>query len=460
MAQTYQPDEERSLSRTFFILSVILVLAALYAVVDETFVRRPWKHYQSTFYEIEYEKLQADAAAKEAALLPVREALETKIQETQAALERDASYQQARQELARARTRLADVTQEQQFARSRLDAEYYQYKKAEHDGDAEAAERYKARVDRLEQQVADLEKPVSELRAQVEELQAAIKRAEAPLRELEEERRVQLAEYQRLQERLNDIMPPLLPGLRVPKPPEIQQVVLTGLNQTNFNEPLMRVERCQTCHMGIDRPGFEDEPQPYRTHPHREVLMVHHPVETFGCTVCHAGQGVALTVGTAHGDLHLWDQTPRLAEPLLTGTWIQSQCRKCHQPEIPLLPQASVIAQGQELFKTMGCPGCHLAGGFVEQQIKVGPDLRQIASKVEPTWLAEWIQDPKSYWPHAKMPNFRFSQEESAAAAAYLLSSAQPYTSAMSKPAESSSPTSAVWDVIRSMAPVTCSRLI
>jgi len=428
MAQTYQPDEERSLSRTFFVLSILLVLAALYTVVDETFVRRPWKHYQTTFYEIEYEKLRADAAAKEEALVPVQGELETKMREARAVLERDADYQKARQELERVKLRLADVSQEQQFARSRLDAEYYQYKKAEHEGDLAAAERYKARVERLEQQIADLEGPVSELRARVEALQAEIKRAETPLRELEEERRLQLADYQRVRERMNEVMPPLLPGLRVPKPPEIRQVVLTGLNQTNFNEPLMRVERCQTCHMGIDRPGFEGQSQPYSTHPHRDVLLAHHPVEKFGCTVCHAGQGVALTVHTAHGELHILDQTPRLAEPLLTGTWIQSQCRKCHQPEIPVLPQAAAMAHSQELFKTMGCPGCHLASGF-EHQAKVAPDLRHLASKVDPAWLVEWIKEPKAYWPQTKMPNFRFSWEQSAAAAAYLLSSAQPHTS-------------------------------
>ena len=73
MAQDYRPDEERSLSRTFFVLSLILVLTALYTVVDETIVRRPWKHYQTTFYELEYDKLRADLQAKEEACCPSRE---------------------------------------------------------------------------------------------------------------------------------------------------------------------------------------------------------------------------------------------------------------------------------------------------------------------------------------------------------------------------------------------------
>jgi mono/diheme cytochrome c family protein len=426
MAQEYRPDEERSLSRTFFVLSLILVVAALYTVVDETFVRRPWKRYQTTFYELEYATLRADLQAKEEALLPTQGDLAAKIQQARAVVEGNAQYRKAREELEGVKNRLADVSQEQQFAKSRLDAEYYQYKQAEHAGELSTAARYKARVDQLEQQVADLEVPIAELRARVDTLQQEITDAGASLYELEEERRIRLSDYQRIRERMDDIMRPVLPGIRVAKPPEIQQVVLTGLNYTNFNEPLMRVERCQTCHMGIDRAGFEGVEQPYATHPHRDVLSAHHPVEKFGCTICHAGQGVALTVPTAHGELHIFDQTPRLAEPLLTDTWIQSQCRKCHQPELSTLPFASVIAHGQKLFQTMGCPGCHLAQGY-EQQAKVGPDLRRVAAKVDPAWLVEWIKAPKDYWPGTKMPNFLFSWEESEAAAAYLLSSSTPY---------------------------------
>lgn len=426
MAQDYQPDEERSLSRTFFVLSIILVIASLYTVVDETFVRRPWKHYQTTFYELEYDQLRADLQAKEEALLPTQGELTTKIQQARAALEGNAQYRKAREELERVRNRLADLLQAQQFAKSRLDAEYYQYKKAEHEGDLSTAARYKARVDELEQQIATLDVPIAELRARLDALQAEIKAAEAPLYELEEERRIRLSDYQRIRERMDTIMRPVLPGIRVAKPPEIQQVVLTGLNYTNFNEPLMRVERCQTCHMGIDRAGFEGTGQPYATHPHRDILSAHHAVEKFGCTICHAGQGVALTVPTAHGELHLFDQTPRLAEPLLTDTWIQSQCRKCHQPELPTLEFASTVANGQNLFQTMGCPGCHLAQGY-EHQAKVAPDLRRVASKVDPSWLVGWVKEPKAYWPATKMPNFRLSWEESEAAAAYLLSSSMPY---------------------------------
>jgi len=200
----------------------------LYTVVDETFVRRPWKHFQTTFYELEYDQLRADLQAKEEALLPSQGDLAAKIRQAQAALEGNAQYRKARDELERVRNRLADVLQDQQFAKSRLDAEYYQYKKAEHEGDLSTAVRYKARVDQLEQQVANLEIPVAEFRSHVDTLQREITDAAASLYELEEERRIRLSDYQRIRERMDDIMRPILPGIRVAKTPEIQQIVLTA----------------------------------------------------------------------------------------------------------------------------------------------------------------------------------------------------------------------------------------
>jgi cytochrome c2 len=56
-----------------------------------------------------------------------------------------------------------------------------------------------------------------------------------------------------------------------------------------------QVDRCQTCHMGADAGTYTSAaiaPQ-FRTHPHRGTLFSTHPIETFGCTSCHQGQGRA-----------------------------------------------------------------------------------------------------------------------------------------------------------------------
>ena len=86
MARDYRPDEERSLSRLFFILSVILVLASLYVVVDETVVRRPWKRFQAAFYELEYHKLRREVEAKEPALQAAAQEIAAKRRQIEATL--------------------------------------------------------------------------------------------------------------------------------------------------------------------------------------------------------------------------------------------------------------------------------------------------------------------------------------------------------------------------------------
>jgi hypothetical protein len=86
-----------------------------------------------------------------------------------------------------------------------------------------------------------------------------------------------------------------VPGLGwQPKIPKIQQVVLEEFDRNNFDEPIARVDRCTSCHAGINKVGFEDEPNPGKTHPKRELLLGKHPPEKFGCTPCHGGQGPAV----------------------------------------------------------------------------------------------------------------------------------------------------------------------
>src|SRR6185369_13947789 len=112
----------------------------------------------------------------------------------------------------------------------------------------------------------------------------------------------------------------------------------TEIQQQNI-EDLGRVDRCESCHMGSDRGGFEKvEPAYFRSHPYRRTLFALHPVEKFGCTSCHDGQGSATTRFYAHAPVdnphyfekHFWE------EPLLKGPFMESNCRKCHTEEYEL----------------------------------------------------------------------------------------------------------------------------
>src|ERR1041384_2508560 len=185
----------------------------------------------------------------------------------------------------------------------------------------------------------------------------------------------------------------------------------------NFDQPVARVDRCQTCHTAINRAGFEDAPQPFRTHPRRELLLADnaHPPEKFGCTSCHEGQGAAVnSVKAAHGEVDYWEH------PLLRGAKVQSSCTACHLNMQPLedAPQA---AEGKRIFEQIGCTGCHLVKGY-EDIPKIGPSLRRMSAKLDPSWTVRWVENPHKFRPRTRMPNFDFKENDAIAITAFLWS--------------------------------------
>ncbi|MEJ7728936.1 MAG: c-type cytochrome [Polyangiaceae bacterium] len=77
-------------------------------------------------------------------------------------------------------------------------------------------------------------------------------------------------------------------------PFQIQQVVLNWIDYDRDVDK-EQVDRCHTCHMGVDNGNYNAAsiPRQFRTHPNRSWLLAAHPVEKFGCTACHQGQGRA-----------------------------------------------------------------------------------------------------------------------------------------------------------------------
>ena len=147
-------------------------------------------------------------------------------------------------------------------------------------------------------------------------------------------------------------------------PTGIQQLLVTPLN---------RVDRCTTCHVAIDKPQLALAEEPFTAHPGK--FLEWHPIEKFGCTVCHGGQGLATEVKAAHGDVPHWE------EPLLRGSFVQASCRQCHgdvQQNPKLAEQTFVLRKGRELFKAKGCYGCHAIKDFGQT---VSQDLTEVGSK-------------------------------------------------------------------------------
>src|SRR5262249_2094356 len=84
--------------------------------------------------------------------------------------------------------------------------------------------------------------------------------------------------------------------------------IFGGLQQI-WAKDIGRVDRCTTCHQGIEWEGLENLHTPFKSPP-QEILRSH-PLNQFGCTSCHGGQGYATDSQAAHGRVEHWE------EPLL-----------------------------------------------------------------------------------------------------------------------------------------------
>jgi mono/diheme cytochrome c family protein len=178
-----------------------------------------------------------------------------------------------------------------------------------------------------------------------------------------------------------------------------------------------RVDRCVTCHLGMDNPRFAQAEKPYTTHPKLDRLrkVLGHSLEEFGCTCCHDGQGLATSRPAAHGRGAHWDR------PLLEGRWMEIGCGRCHKGTVGLAG-APTLSKGRERVGEVGCYNCHEMEGFEEEeQGGFAPDLKRVGLKVNGKWLQAWLKDPYAFKAETKMLDFFLADEEAAAITRYLL---------------------------------------
>lgn len=210
-------------------------------------------------------------------------------------------------------------------------------------------------------------------------------------------------------------------------PLKIRQIVLPEMN---------RVDRCVTCHAGIDNPKMEDQPQPFKSHPDLGIpgFLSKHSFDEMGCTVCHQGQGPATEKKPAHGPVPHWEE-PLLSKELVVGT-----CTACHQ-NVHNLPGAEKLVKAQALFEEKGCVGCHNLHG---KGMLVGPELDETWRKgvhsydfryvrgeeTVANWVVEHFRDPQRVVPgypalgvpESPMPNYELTEEENQLLTTLMLS--------------------------------------
>jgi mono/diheme cytochrome c family protein len=214
---------------------------------------------------------------------------------------------------------------------------------------------------------------------------------------------------------------------------DLQTLSARGIRQVS-PKGLKRTDRCITCHLGIENPAMEEAPQPHTLHPGE--YLARHPVEKFGCTVCHGGQGRAIDRVAAFGE----DPSTHWNFPLLRKPYLESSCGKCHLGIFSgrsTLEGTGTFIHGKEIFKREGCLGCHRArgvGGII------GPDLTEQGEKTKheynftnirgeqsiSNWMKEHFIDPELVSPGSDMLKMDLPAEEMEALVTFTMGLVRP----------------------------------
>lgn len=196
---------------------------------------------------------------------------------------------------------------------------------------------------------------------------------------------------------------------------QLRQVSVPGLNA---------VDRCVTCHNGIDDPRMTDVPQPHRVHPGK--ILEKHPVDRFGCTVCHHGQGAATNFRDAKAEDVFWDY------PLLPAEMTQATCITCHDAEKLPPDQVTLLLTGMKLYEEKGCGACHKLGGrggtlgpvLDNEGAKTRHELIMVNLRPPHTtwaWQQAHFRDPGGVVADSLMPNPTVTSREALALTVYML---------------------------------------
>ena len=411
----------------WFAISSLLLFVFTVAMVGVDYARE-WKRYQREFNRMQIERTQQDIQKVSETFDRAKfDQLNAQMGQIQTQLQQNESQIDAAQEkIDDIKAEAFRFNQNYQFQKAIFDAEKYAYE--------EALARKASNVDQLKQHLDETERQMTGYRADVERLTLEQRAAEAELNKFvgtRTETQKQLdalnADFMRLETRRKGLDPGRIitsfrnaPVMDMLNPSEkVQQVMLSNLYYDHPFKQIARVDRCKTCHLGIDVKGFEDAPQPYRTHPNLDMYLAAsspHPLETFGCTSCHEGLDRAVdfqTAGHTPRDdkqkeewvaKYGWHVEHYLETPMLPMPQVEAGCWKCHNGTNEV-PRAPALDAGRDLIRIYGCFGCHRIPGY-ETVRKVGPDLGAVSGKLTKDWVRKWLANPKEFKSESRMPQF------------------------------------------------------
>jgi cytochrome c551/c552 len=406
-----QPDDpikSRSYANVILIAIFVLLLCVTWSFYQEFIGLRPWRDYQSRFAIAYSTYLQKQVRAREAAEKTVESSPD--YQKLQAALQQAESVATPQDNSLKQQSAVVDLQRAAilhafQEDRSLVGSLIYDYEivpndaghrseKQDHLKAVQDAEAKTYSVDWPEEggntvtrkfnydQLNDTFNQLLDEKAQLTAKQGDV---DKPVKDAEDA----MAAY--LGSKLPGMSADQLSGLLK----SVRDMDVT-LVQINVNPPGTQIndvggvgltDRCQSCHVGMN-PKFvppaltltkadlglqKSNDAPFSSHPDQE-LFTWHPIDTFGCSPCHGGNGRALdTVEQAHGRYEHW------LWPLNYPENYEAGCQQCHSTDA-WTEHAPVLNEAKMLFRDRGCIGCHNYAGFDNQGEQLQDTVREIAS--------------------------------------------------------------------------------
>ncbi len=444
------PIEQRSYTKIYGILAILLFAFTVWAVLDEVMTRRPWKDVQADFKEFKATRLNLEIKKEKAKIDPqVRKDLKKKLAEYEKQMQSD-SYLSTLDQITDVEKKVNKAKRDYTFAKANSDETYYYLdeERTQHKDTTSRAKDYRE----IEKEKVKLLVVVNDLLHQDTVLKAKILPIQKGYKEAQRINDSVYANVIALQRKLEAVDK---------MPIAVKQTMLVNYEKTNFNNLKMRIDRCETCHMSYADPLFKNDTivttdkaevkawlkankyndadhytikklgtnkdttiavvsALFRLHPNVDLLIKGHRlgeppgVGVLGCTSCHGGQGPSIVSPEfAHGFQEHW------AEPLMTGHYVESSCQNCHSGKMDF-EGAKWITMGKKLFTDFGCYGCHNMPNY-EDVPGQAPSLVNVSKKLTPEWIYQWIKNPKGWGKSARMPNFMLSDDEARQVTAYVV---------------------------------------
>jgi cytochrome c2 len=421
------------MNMAFAVSSLVLLAVTLWMVFAD--YAQPWKRYQAEFRALERQKLAKEEEAERGKINQQQVAqLQKDVQAAQANLDQhNAGAAELEKQIKHLTSDRNNAISDWKKAKSLLDAQKFEYDRATQEKAADAAQKGReaerlrvalaeakkkrenldTQLSAAEAQLAGKRKSITEAQKQLDDLQAGLTAVEKRAAVLGKG-----VDYLVLNAPLLDFIQPSL---------HVQQVVLPGLYHNMNFTTISRVDRCMTCHVAANRPGFDgpEWKEPFRTHPKLDVYVGDgspHPFTKLGCTACHGGLDRATDFSRAgHSpkdaaqekdwkERYHWERQQYLENPILPAGMSEAGCVTCHAGNV-WTPKATTQESGRFLIAHMGCNACHLIDlpAFTDTR-KPGPDLNRIATKTNPGWAYKWISAPRDFHPTTFMPHFFFQE--------------------------------------------------